>query len=77
MIEFIKKKLNKDVLIMSKYDLWVIDKDNCPDDDVVIMNGQCTSCEHYKGFKMVNSQRCIICSFCENNNTSEEIAKEA
>lgn len=62
---------------MSKYNLWVIDKDNCPDDDVVIMQGQCTSCEHYKGFKIVNSQRCIICSFYENNNNSEEVVKQA
>lgn len=62
---------------MSKYNLWVIDKDNCPDDDVIIMQGQCTNCEHYKGFKIVNSQRCVICSFYENNNNLEEVVKEA
>lgn len=58
---------------MSKYNLWVIDKDNCPDNDIVIMQGQCTSCEHYEGFKIVNSQRCIVCSFYENNNNSEKL----
>lgn len=64
--------------IVSKYNLWVIDKDNCPDDDdVIIMHGQCTSCEHYKGFKIVNTQRCVICSFYENNNNLGEVVKQA
>ena len=60
---------------MSKYDLWVIDKDNCPDDDVVIMKGHCTGCEHYHGFKMEFGQPCIICSYCFNNSNSEKAIK--
>lgn len=51
---------------MRKYDLWVIDKDNCPDDDLVIMQGHCIGCQHYRGFKVEYGLPCVICSFYVN-----------
>ena len=50
---------------MSKYDLWVVDKDECPDDEAVIMKDHCVGCQCYEGFKMVDGQPCVACSFYE------------
>ncbi len=62
----------KEMLVMSKYDLWVINMDCCPDDDVVIMQGHCTGCHYYRGFQVENGQPCIVCSFRENANNKEQ-----
>lgn len=48
---------------MSKYNLWVINKDCCPEDDVVVIQGQCACCKHYHRFKMEFGQPCVVCSF--------------
>ena len=50
---------------MSKYDLWVINMDNCPDDDAVIMQDHCVGCRYYHGFKLERGLPCVICSFYE------------
>ena len=31
---------------MNKIDMYVINKDNCPEKDNIIMQGQCTGCEY-------------------------------
>ncbi len=46
-----------------KIDMWVIDKDCCPENDQIIIKGDCASCPYYKGFQMCNSQPCVKCSF--------------
>lgn len=60
---------------MSKYDLLVIDKDECPRSESVISEGQCTYCEYYEGLKEESEQPCIICSYCFNNSNSEKAFK--
>lgn len=46
------------------YDIYVIDKDICPQYDNVIQKGQCRGCNYYKGFKMHGGQPCIYCECC-------------
>ena len=51
--------------------LYVIDKDFCPEnDDVIIMQGMCNGCEYYKSFEMKDGQRCIACSFWEEKDSN-------
>lgn len=52
---------------MKEYDLYVMDKDTCPEMyDTIIYRGQCTGCEHYKGFEMYNGQPCVQCDYYVN-----------
>lgn len=48
---------------MKENNMYAIDKDYCPDKDDIIMKGQCSGCEHYKGFDMYLGQPCVKCSF--------------
>ncbi len=48
---------------MSEVNLYVIDKDCCPNQDNIIVRMQCSECEYYRGFDMYNGQPCIKCDF--------------
>lgn len=48
---------------MSKSNSFVINKDYCPNMDIIIRNGQCSGCRHYRGFEMYLGQPCVKCSF--------------
>lgn len=43
--------------------LYVMNKDYCPDRDTIIKRGLCSGCKHYKGFDLYLGQQCIKCSF--------------
>lgn len=51
--------------------LYVIDKDICPEYDNVIQRGQCSSCAYYGGFKMEVGQPCICCGYFEEEEKQE------
>lgn len=53
---------------MDNYTLLAIDCDTCPEKDNIILQGQCGSCEYYKGFELYHSDRCVKCSY----NTQEQ-----
>ncbi|MBE6772287.1 MAG: hypothetical protein E7547_09135 [Ruminococcaceae bacterium] len=60
---------------MSENNLYAVDKDYCPDNDNIIMKGQCGGCEHYRGFDMYLGQPCVKCSFytdIKNNEQTED-----
>ena len=58
---------------MKQDDLYVIDKDYCPEkDDSIIMKGQCSGCKYYKGFDMYLGQPCIKCSYYAKISKDEE-----
>lgn len=46
-----------------KYDLFAMDKDNCPDKDCIINRYTCNNCTYYCGFEMYLGQPCVKCSF--------------
>ena len=48
---------------MADYNLYVMDKDYCPDKDAIIYRNICDNCTHYCGFQVENGERCIRCSF--------------
>lgn len=48
---------------MQEYLLYAIDANCCPEDDNIIMKGQCNGCKYYKGFELYNGQPSIKCSF--------------
>ena len=48
---------------MTDNNLFVINKDNCPNTDEIIYKLTCSQCQHYKGFELYNAQPCIKCSF--------------
>lgn len=48
---------------MDKTNLYVMNKDYCPDDDNIIQQMQCGDCKYYKGFEMSMGQPCIKCSY--------------
>ena len=51
--------------------LLVIDKDTCPRDDNIIINGQCANCPHYVKFQLYKfGQSCIQCSYILDINRS-------
>ncbi len=61
---------------MKNNNLYAIDKDYCPEKDDIIMKGQCSGCEHYKGFDMYLGQPCVKCSFyasLENNKNQSDV----
>lgn len=41
---------------MDKINLYVMNKDYCPDDDNIIQQTQCGDCKYYKGFEMSMGQ---------------------
>ena len=41
----------------------VIDKDNCPDSDFMIIQAACKKCPHFKGFDVDSEQPSIKCSY--------------
>lgn len=43
--------------------LKVINFDDCPKTDNPIIRGECSGCEYYNGFEMVNGHPCIKCSY--------------
>lgn len=43
--------------------LYVMDKDYCPDCDAIIMQGMCSGCQYYCGFELYEGQRCVKCSY--------------
>ncbi|PKM80379.1 MAG: hypothetical protein CVU88_04685 [Firmicutes bacterium HGW-Firmicutes-13] len=45
-----------------KYNLYAIDANICLQNDKLIIDKQCSDCEHYKGFEIYHGQRCIKCS---------------
>ncbi len=57
---------------MNENNLYVVDKDYCPDKDNIIMQGQCSGCKYYIGFDIYLGQPCIKCSFYSNIGNNEE-----
>ena len=53
---------------MLENNLFVMDKDPCPDNDQIIYKDMCSKCSYYKGFEINMGQRCIRCSFYEKFN---------
>ena len=49
--------MNKD------YNEYMIDADNCPENDSVLTQYTCSGCPHYKEFFLYTGQRCIRCSY--------------
>lgn len=56
---------------MKDNNLYAIDKDYCPEKDDIIMKGQCSDCEYYKGFEMYNGQPCVKCAYYAKNEEGE------
>lgn len=54
-------------------DMYVINKDYCPEKDDIIMQGQCTGCEYYLGFGMYLGQPCVKCSFYKKQVNTEGV----
>ncbi len=48
---------------MADNNLFVMDKDYCPDNDQIIYKDMCSNCNYYNGFEVNFGQRCIKCSF--------------
>ncbi len=56
---------------MEKNNMYAIDANVCPEKDNIIMKGQCSGCEYYKGFEMYNGQTCVKCSYYAENEAGE------
>lgn len=56
-----------------KYNEYVIDKDCCPDKDMILTHKTCSGCKYYEGFCITLGQRCVKCKFyqVQNNNSQE------
>ena len=56
--------------------MYVINKDNCPKKDNIIIAGQCKGCEYYAGFELYFGQQCVKCSYnakqIKNNDSHHE-----
>ena len=46
-----------------KVNVYAMDMDICPDNDMVITKYQCSGCPHYRGFSLENALPCIKCSY--------------
>ncbi len=53
--------------------LYLMNKDCCPDRDTIIVNGLCSGCRHYKGFDLYYGQPCIKCSFYAHLNNDDDV----
>jgi len=59
-----KKESDKKITdgVNTNYLILAIDKDNCPNQDNIIIKEQCSGCKYYKDFTLYNGHPCIICS---------------
>lgn len=48
-----------------KVNIFAMDMDICPENDMVITKYQCSGCSHYRGFSLVNALPCIKCAYYE------------
>lgn len=46
-----------------KVNVYAMDMDICPDNDMVITRYQCSGCPHYRGFSLENALPCIKCAY--------------
>lgn len=51
--------------------LYVMDKDYCPESDAIIMRGMCNGCQYYCGFELYEGQRCERCSYYSETEESD------
>lgn len=51
--------------------LYVMDKDYCPESDAIILQGMCNGCQYYCGFVLYEGQRCVSCSYYSETEESD------
>ena len=50
-----------------EYNLYVQNKDYCPDSDQILTQSQCAGCTFYKGFLLENGEPCVKCTYYQSN----------